>query len=35
MTSVIRLDRVTKRFGSQVALNRVSLDVPAGSVLSV
>lgn len=35
MTSVIRLDRVTKRFGSQAALNRVSLDVPAGSVFAL
>jgi ABC-2 type transport system ATP-binding protein len=35
MTAVIRLDRVTKRFGSQVALDRVSLDVPAGSVFAL
>lgn len=35
MNSVIHLDRVTKRFGSQVALNRVSLEVPAGSVFAL
>jgi len=35
MTPVIRLDRVTKRFGSQVALNRVSLEVPPGSVFAL
>jgi ABC-2 type transport system ATP-binding protein len=35
MTSVIHLDQVTKRFGNQLALNRVSLDVPAGSVFAL
>lgn len=35
MTAVIRLDRVTKRFGSQLALDRVCLDVPAGSVFAL
>lgn len=35
MTAVIRLDRVTKRFGSQLALDRVSLEVPAGSVFAL
>src|SRR3954470_655565 len=35
MTAVIRLDRVTKRFGSQLALDRVTLEVPAGSVFAL
>jgi ABC-2 type transport system ATP-binding protein len=35
MSSVIRLDRVTKRYGSQVALNQATLDVPAGSVFAL
>jgi ABC-2 type transport system ATP-binding protein len=35
MTAVIQLDRITKRFGSQLALDRVSLDVPAGSVFAL
>lgn len=35
MTAVIQLDRITKRFGSQVALDRVSFDVPAGSVFAL
>ena len=35
MADVIRLDNVTKRFGSQLALDRVSLDVPAGSVFAL
>jgi ABC-2 type transport system ATP-binding protein len=35
MTNVIRLDRVTKRFGSQLALDRVTLEVAAGSVFAL
>src|SRR3954471_16457110 len=35
MTAVIQLDRVTKRFGSQVALDRVSLEVQPGSVFAL
>lgn len=35
MTAAIRLDRVTKRFGSQLALDRVCFDVPAGSVFAL
>ena len=35
MTAVIQLDRVTKRFGSQVVLDRVSLEAPAGSVFAL
>jgi ABC-2 type transport system ATP-binding protein len=35
MTAVIQLDRLTKRFGGQVALDRVSMDVPAGSVFAL
>jgi ABC-2 type transport system ATP-binding protein len=35
MTAVIQLDRLSKRFGSQLALDRVSLDVPAGSVFAL
>jgi ABC-type multidrug transport system ATPase subunit len=30
MEPVIRLDHVTKRYGSQTALDDVTLDVPAG-----
>ena len=35
MTDVIRLDNVTKRFGRQTALRRVSLAVPQGSVFAL
>jgi ABC-2 type transport system ATP-binding protein len=35
MTAVIQLDRIIKRFGSQVVLDRVSLEVPAGSVFAL
>lgn len=35
MTTVIKLDRVTKRFGGQLALDRVSLEVPAGVVFAI
>jgi ABC-2 type transport system ATP-binding protein len=35
MNSVIRLHNVTKRFGSQVALDQVSFDVPAGVVFAL
>jgi ABC-2 type transport system ATP-binding protein len=33
--SVIRLDEVTKRYGSQTALDRVSLEVPSGVVFAL
>ena len=35
MEPVIRLDRVTKRYGSQTALDHVSLDVPPGVVCAL
>ena len=35
MTAVIRMQNVTKRFGSQVALDDVSLDVPPGTVFAL
>ncbi len=35
MQPVIRLDRVTKRYGSQTALDHVSLDVPSGVVCAL
>ena len=35
MTSIIRLDRLTKRFGSEVALDEVSLLVPSGAVFAL
>ena len=35
MEPVIRLDRLTKRFGSQTALQAVSLDVPPGVVFAL
>ena len=35
MDPVIRLDQVTKRFGSQTALDRVSLSVPPGVVFAL
>ncbi|MBN1591431.1 MAG: ABC transporter ATP-binding protein [Pirellulales bacterium] len=35
MTPVIKLNSLSKRFGSQVALDRVSLDVPPGSVFAL
>ena len=35
MDSVIRLENVTKRYGAQVALDRVSLDVPSGVVCAL
>lgn len=35
MESVIRLQNVSKRFGAQVALNNVSLDVPPGVVFAL
>jgi ABC-2 type transport system ATP-binding protein len=35
MTHMIRLDRLTKRFGSQVALQNVSLEVPPGTVFAL
>ena len=35
MTPVIRLDNVVKKFRTQVALNRVSLEVPAGVVFAL
>lgn len=35
MTAVIQLDRITKRFGSQVVLDRVSMEVPSGSVFAL
>jgi ABC-2 type transport system ATP-binding protein len=35
MDPVIRLENVTKRYGAQVALDRVSLDVPSGVVCAL
>ncbi len=35
MASIIRLDRLTKRFGSEMALDRVSLDVQRGVVFAM
>jgi ABC-2 type transport system ATP-binding protein len=35
MTDVVRLDNVTKRFGRQTALRRVSFAVPEGSVFAL
>lgn len=35
MDSVIRLENVTKRYGAQVALDRVSFDVPSGVVCAL
>lgn len=35
MNEVVRLDNVTKRFGRQTALRRVSLTVPQGSVFAL
>lgn len=35
MAPVIRLDQVSKRFGSEVALDRVSLEVPSGVVFAL
>src|SRR3954471_319982 len=35
MTSVIHLEHLTKRYGRQTALNRISLDVPPGVVFAL
>ena len=35
MTAVVHLQEVSKRFGSQVAMDRVSLEVPAGTVFAL
>lgn len=35
MAAVIELHDVTKRFGKEVALNRISLEVPSGSVFAL
>ncbi len=35
MSSAIRLDHVTKRFGSQLALDDVSLEVASGTVFAL
>jgi ABC-2 type transport system ATP-binding protein len=35
MTAVIHLQEVSKRFGSQVAMDRISLEVPAGIVFAL
>ena len=35
MSSVIQLDQVTKRFGTTLALDRVSLEVPSGVVFAL
>ena len=35
MDSIIRLKNITKRFGAEVALNDVSLEVPAGVVFAL
>jgi ABC-2 type transport system ATP-binding protein len=35
MDPVIRLENVTKRYGSQIALDRVSLEVPPGTVFAL
>ena len=35
MTPVIRLEKLSKRFGSQVALRDVSLEVPPGTVFAI
>jgi len=35
MVPVIRLDKVTKRFGAEVALNDVSLEVAPGVVFAL
>lgn len=35
MSAVIRMDQVSKRFGGQIALDRVSLEVPPGVVFAL
>jgi ABC-2 type transport system ATP-binding protein len=35
MEPVIRLENVTKRYGSQIALDRVTLEVPSGTVFAL
>ena len=35
MTSAIRIDRVTKLFGTHAALNDVSYEVPSGTVFAL
>ena len=35
MTAVIRLDKLTKRFGTETALDAVSLEVPPGVVFAL
>ena len=35
MSAAIRLDQVTKRFGSQLALDKVSLEVAPGTVFAL
>ncbi len=35
MTPVIRLDKFSKSFGSEIALDKVSLEVPAGVVFAL
>jgi ABC-2 type transport system ATP-binding protein len=35
MPPIIRLDKLTKRFGAEIALNEVSLDVPPGVVFAL
>jgi ABC-2 type transport system ATP-binding protein len=35
MTAVVRLHDVSKRFGSQVAMDRISLEVSAGIVFAL